>query len=329
MPEWKRIAIGSGAAMFVCMGLGRFSYTTMVPLLIWDGQLTPVATGYIGGFNLAATLAGAFVANFLTNFCGQKPVLTASLWMGVLALIASSLPAGGYWLGFWRSVIGFSTGIIMVQSLTLTVNSAPTLQRALAASFVFIGVGSGILFSALIVPVLSVSGTQNAWIGIAVAGLALAVLAQWGWRHVPADTSRSGKIRKLSLNNMTRSLSVLIVASFCFSFGIVPHTIFWVDFIARYLDYGQNVGSIHWLFVGVFAIAGPVAAARLAEWVGSVKALSLMLLLTGIGIGLPAFTTTLPILAVSTVLFGSQPGVSALLAATLRDLSEADFVPEL
>lgn len=81
--------------------------------------------------------------------------------------------------------------------------------------------------------------------------------------------------------------------------------------------------------VGIFSIFGPVAAACLAKGIGTASALSLILLLLGIGIGLPSIAATLPILTISTLLFGSQPGLSVLLATRVRDLGEPVLLPEL
>ena len=56
---WWPIAIGSGAAMFLCMALGRFSYSAMIPALVDSGSLDTVAAGYVGGANMLGFLAGA------------------------------------------------------------------------------------------------------------------------------------------------------------------------------------------------------------------------------------------------------------------------------
>ena len=46
-PAWQRLAFGGGGAMFVGMGLGRFSYSAMVPALVATPlpPRTPLAMG--------------------------------------------------------------------------------------------------------------------------------------------------------------------------------------------------------------------------------------------------------------------------------------------
>ena len=58
MPGWIRISIGGAAALLIGMGLGRFSYTPLVPALVESGSLTAAEAGYIGAFNLLGYLVG-------------------------------------------------------------------------------------------------------------------------------------------------------------------------------------------------------------------------------------------------------------------------------
>ena len=48
-----RLAIAGHATLLLGMGVGRFSYTPMVPPLITTGTLTEAEAGYVGAANLA------------------------------------------------------------------------------------------------------------------------------------------------------------------------------------------------------------------------------------------------------------------------------------
>ena len=106
--------------MFVGIAMGRFSYTTMLPPLIQSGQLSELEAGYVGGLNLAAFFLGAFYAERLRNTFSIRRVLTAAVWLGLLALAASALPWGFYWLAAWRALLGAIAGLIMVQSIAFS-----------------------------------------------------------------------------------------------------------------------------------------------------------------------------------------------------------------
>ena len=308
--------------MFVCMAMGRFSYTAMVPALVNSGQFSAEIAGFIGGSNLVGALLGALLTTSLPASYRVSVVIRIALWIAVLGLFASALSFGPLWLGFWRFVIGISTGIVMVLGLSLSTNSAPAQYRAKAASFVFIGVGLGILYSAAAVPFFLHFGLIWAWISIAIAGLIAGLVSWWAWNGLNPNLPRFDHQKVSSRNSITLALWLLYSASFLFSFGIVPHTLFWVDYIARELFLGQEIASLHWLLVGVFAIVGPIAAASLSTLFGTGSALVLTLLILGIGIGLPYADASAFSLVLSTILFGMQPAVSTLFAARLRDLSD-------
>ena len=52
MQLWLRYSIGAQVGLLIGMGLGRFSYTPMVPVLIEVGYLSESEAGYIGALNL-------------------------------------------------------------------------------------------------------------------------------------------------------------------------------------------------------------------------------------------------------------------------------------
>ena len=52
LDNWQQVALGCNGAMFITMGLGRFSYGTMVPALVLSRQMSAEQAGWIGGANL-------------------------------------------------------------------------------------------------------------------------------------------------------------------------------------------------------------------------------------------------------------------------------------
>src|SRR5690606_15602750 len=89
-PAWRRVALGGGGGMFVGIGLGRFSYTAMVPALISSGELTALEAGRVGAINIAGFALGALVSVPLSARWGAYRVLTLAAILSVLALAASA-----------------------------------------------------------------------------------------------------------------------------------------------------------------------------------------------------------------------------------------------
>ena len=334
-PEWRRIAIGGGGGMFVGMGLGRFSYTAMVPALISSGELTALEAGRVGALNLVGFVCGAVISVPLRKQYGEFRALAAAIVISVLALVASAAPLGFAWLGLCRGVIGITGGIIMVLSLTLIAASAPAARRPTAASFVFVGVGGAILSTGILVPWLLRQGLATAWLGLAACGFAGACLAIWGWRAAsahqaaPVNTTPSAVDTVGTASPWNTPLVLLLSAHVCFSMAIVPHTLYWVDYIARGLGHGIAEGGFHWFLVGVASILGPIVAARLGQMLGTAWALPISFFALGIGIAAPILSSVAIVLLASSLLFGAQPGLSTLMAARTRDLADADHMPRL
>ncbi|MCB1546828.1 MAG: YbfB/YjiJ family MFS transporter [Hyphomicrobiaceae bacterium] len=329
---WVRVAIGGGAGMLVAMGLGRFSYTAMVPALIGSGALTAAEAGWVGAVNLAGFLTGAALAERLRRLCRLEVGLSVAIVLCAIGLAGSALPWGFAWLALCRGVIGLATAFIMVQSVATAVEAAPERSRPAAAGFVFAGVGLGILLTGILVPRLLAQGLMAAWAGIAAVALVATLVGLWGWRGAGgaglAAGADPGTAATLAAQppptgalGPSLPLALLALAHFLFSFGIVPHTLYWVDFLARGLGYGVHVGGWHWSVVGIFAFLGPWLSTLLARRVGIGLALPLAYACVALGVGIPALGALAPALWFSTVVFGAQPGVASLMAARARDFA--------
>ena len=325
--------------MLLAMGLGRFSYTAMVPALIGSGKLTESDAGFVAGCNLAGFLLGALVAERLRKRWSLGILLPVALWISVAALAASAVDAGFLWLAVWRGVLGVTVALVMIQGLALTLAATPDDQHMEATAVIFAGVGVGICLSGTLVPWLLEISVRSAWIGIALIGLVALVGARWGWRDVDGGAGRDvdrnggGALQEPASAPMSMPTqpywSMLLVAHACFSIGLAPHTIYWVDFIARGLGHGMDVGGDYWVGAGICAILGPIAAIFLGRWLGTAWALVLAFAALSIGLAAPGFTDVTPILLASTIIFGAQPGLSALIAARVREMGCVDAMPRL
>lgn len=331
-PAWRRVALGGGGGMFIGIGLGRFSYTAMVPALISSGELTALEAGRVGALNFAGFALGALISVSLSARFGAVRTLVTAAALSVVALAASAMPLGFAWLGFWRGLVGITAGIIMVMCLALIAATAPAGRRPVAASFVFAGVGLAIFMTGVLVPRLLAQSLLAAWIGLAACGFAAMCLAIWGWRGAPeAATPRPAHARDATAGESPWSwpLRLLLAGHFFFSIAIVPHTLYWVDYLARGLALGIAEGGFHWSIVGIASIAGPWSMAALGLWLGTAVALPLSFIALGLGIGAPLVSSAGSVLLLSSVLFGAQPGLSTLMAARVRDLADAEHMPRL
>ncbi len=321
--SWRRAALGGAGGMFVCMGLGRFSYTAMVPALIQSGQLSAIEAGLVGGLNLAGFLIGAFACHWLRRKVPFRALLLSAVWLAFFGLLGSAAPWGFTWLALCRGLLGVTTGLVMIECLALATATAPEGRRALSTGIVFAGVGSGILIAGVAVPWFLGFGVAWAWSGIALFGLVGSGLASWGWWRA-RDPAPAESAATAAPTVAPRIWWEMVAANFLFAFGIVPHTIYWVDYLVRDLGLGVGISGLHWSVVGVFAFLGPWLAASAAARIGTARALPLAFIVLGTGIGIPA---TGVLIWLSSAIFGAQPGLSTLMAARVRDMGTAAAMP--
>ncbi len=109
------------------------------------------------------------------------------------------------------------------------------------------------------------------------------------------------------------------------AFGLVPHMVFLVDFIARGLGRGLAVGAAYWVLFGLGAMAGPLLTGMLADRIGFTAALRIVFAVEAAAVALPALTSDPSWLAVSAVVVGAAtPGVVPLALGRVQDLLPDD-----
>jgi len=315
-----RLAAAGHATLLLAMGIGRFSYTPMVPPLITSGTLSEAEAGYVGACNLAGYLAGALCIPALRRRLAAVPMLRMAILICFLGIAASAVQAGFVWLAASRFVIGVAAAWMMVLALSIVVGSAPAATLGRATGTVFTGVGVGIAFSGIVVPTLLNMGLLYAWLGLAAVGGAATAVALWGWAAADGP-GRATPVARRSwqawrMPDQLRRLPVwlLLLAHAMFSIGLVAHTIYWVDYIARALGLGMDVGGFYWILVGVGALTGPMACGWLADRVGFAAALVAIFAALAVGVAIPVLWAVPATLALSSLIFGAQPGLSAVIS---------------
>jgi MFS family permease len=166
-----RSAAGLGAAM----GIGRFAYTPILPLMTTQAALTPQAAGTLATANYVGYVAGALAGTASPRLARSTVAWRASLVVLVVTLAAMPLlPSATGWL-LLRAVAGFASAAVFV----IVVNSMLDHLPPHLPGWGFGGVGVGIALSGgLVLTMPAAAGWRSAW--WAAAALA-AVLSAGAW----------------------------------------------------------------------------------------------------------------------------------------------------
>jgi predicted MFS family arabinose efflux permease len=329
MPIWLRYALGAQAGLLVGMGLGRFGYSPMIPALIQSGALGEAEAGYVGALNLGGYVIGALLTSRLRGRFHEANILRICLALSLLSLVASILPWGFAWLAFWRLLVGIIVAVIMVLGISYVTRFAPPRRAALATSIAFTGVGMGIFFSAAGLPWLLELGLAWAWGGSAVVGALGTALGFWAWSGASRlDEPGIGATLVPKPARIPLDGKKLVAAQAMFSIGLVPHSIYWVDYIVRGLGSPMGEGALQWTLVGLGALLGTVFWGRVADRFGLNFGLVTVFAALSVSVILPVLVPGTAILVISSMVFGSQPGSSAVIASRAQQaMGTASMVP--
>ena len=165
-------------------------------------------------------------------------VLRAMMVLATATFFASAAPLSFAWFFVWRFASGLAGGVLMVLAAPAVLPHVPPARRGLAGGAIFTGVGLGIAASGTLVPLLLDLGLVATWCGLGALALLLTVLAWRGW-------PRDGTCRP-ALPSAARGgakLRALYVEYGLNAFGLVPHMVFLVVFVAHGLGQGLDAGA--------------------------------------------------------------------------------------
>ncbi len=316
LPVWRPVLSGLCASL-VGIGLARFAYTPLLPVLIASGWFSAADAAYLGAANLAGYLAGAILARPLSGLAPAASVLRAMMLLAAASLLACAWPVSFLWFFVWRFAAGLSGGVLMVLAATTILPHVPAGRRGLASGAIFTGVGIGIAASGHARAVADAHRPDGNLAGAGGADAGPTLLAWGGWpigvaRRQPTETVpvRTGPV-----------LGALFVEYALNAVGLVPHMVFLVDFIARGLGQGLEIGSLYWVIFGLGATIGPISAGTLADRIGFRTALRAAFVVQAAAIAALAVTSHPVGLVVSSFIVGAfAPGIVPLVLGRLHEL---------
>ncbi len=325
MSRKKRTALSAAAAglisLSIAIGIGRFVYTPILPVMAKALGLSRFVTGLLASANFAGYLAGALFA------AGRLPG-ARHVWL-VGALAASAITTGA--MGFTTALpmllaLRFAGGV--ASALGLVLASAIVLEvlvetgRVRLSSLLFAGVGAGIAVSAVLVSVLRAAGIGWAGMWVASGTLSLLGAAAVGLL-IPAGKATPGGTRG-GRTLVTAALLRLIIAYGLFGFGYVITATFLVA-IVRADPHLRVLEPVIWVVVGLAATPSVALWTRIAGKTGLARAFALASLVEAIGVEASvAWRTETGIFLAAVLLGGTFVGITALGLVRARAIAGGD-----
>ncbi len=308
-----RVLLGGMLGLAVVMGIGRFAFTPILPLMQRDLGMSHAVAGGLAGLNYLGYLAGAIVCTVAPRLLLLRVLAPATLLLSLATTLMMGMTQAelGWELSrFWG---GVASAILFVLISAEVGERLTRLGYAHWFGVLYGGVGTGIALSGLLVPQLDrLWGWDGAWIGMGTVAAVLALIgALLGHKasHVPKiNPAPSAAPAPSSL----RAVWLLGVAYFFEGFGYIVSATFMVAIVAQ-IPQLAGIAAYSWVAVGLAAIPSTLFWPWLARRMGYKKALVLAYLLQAAGILVSISADSLITVLFAAVAFGGTfMGIVAL-----------------
>lgn len=313
------VALGGLAAMAAVMGVGRFVYTPILPVMVEALGLTKSQAGLIASANYLGYLAGALAAT--ARLPGGRRrwflgALFASAATTAAMAAASVLPA----FLVIRFVGGFASALAMVFGASLVVEKLAARSRADLVWLFFAGVGLGMAASAVIVAGLAALGFgwRAMW---TASGLVSAAAFFVAARFVPEGAGAAAAPAAAPGAGQPRALATIALAYGLFGFGYVITATFIVA-IVRASAEARPFEPFVWMVVGVAAAPSVLVWNQIAGRIGALQAFALGCLVEAVGVAASVlWVTPLGAMLAAAALGGTFVGITAIGLMAARALA--------
>ena len=300
------LVVGGGiVALPAAMGVGRFAFTPLMPLMMRDGTLGAAAGAEWAAANYGGYLAGALTASWFSgdprrgvqlSLVGVALTTLAAAWIGgeTPALLGTALRAAAGVFSAWALVC--ASGWCLAE---LARRHVPQL-----GAWIYTGVGLGIALAGALAWLGGRQPASRLWLElglIAAAGAVFVWLGLGGRGGAPAPTAAHPSPEVAPGRRHGHLGLVLCYGTFGFGY-IVPAT--FLPAMARRLVPDPLVFGLTWPLFGLAAALSVAIAARwLSEWPRR-RVWALAQGAMALGTALPLATRALWALAASAVLVG-------------------------
>ncbi|OEF22661.1 YbfB/YjiJ family MFS transporter [Vibrio rumoiensis] len=320
--EWPALLMGL-MATFIGVGISRFAYTPFIPALVESNWFSSSEAAYLGAANLVGYFIGALGSHWVSERFGVMRTILAAFTLVALSLALSTQVHPFPFFAMLRFIAGAAGAALVVVAPSYALMATSAERRPIVGSCIFTGIGLGILFSSFLAPVIVSQGLSVSWSILCAITVLAMLIASWGMTHL----HRAAKNQPPQAQGESPSQSVSFIILLLFlaygldAAGFIPHSVFWVDFLAREQHLGIEEASFQWGVLGVGAVIGSLLAGQLAYRIGWGRSLSIAFLLFTLAILLPFFSTAfLPRYTSSLIVGAMIPAIVTLISGRLSEL---------
>ncbi|MPZ46783.1 MAG: YbfB/YjiJ family MFS transporter [Betaproteobacteria bacterium] len=188
-PPPLRIALSGLATLALIIGIGRFAFTPVLPMMQSDWGLTLAQGGWLATANYIGYLVGGLAA--MRSPLRPRIAIRIGLLTIMICTVAMAFSQGfAAWLVL-RAVPGFASAWVMVYASAWVLEKLAEADRADLGGAVYAGVGIGIVVAGLTCLAILALGrnSDTAWIALGVAAF---IIVAFVWQVLGDDMMSAG-----------------------------------------------------------------------------------------------------------------------------------------
>ncbi|EKT61747.1 YbfB/YjiJ family MFS transporter [Providencia burhodogranariea] len=294
------IAFSGFLSLIVVMGIGRFTLTPQVPLMLEEHQLTLSTASVVAAFNYFGYLLGSFDAMRARRYVEWRMLL--GVWGAVTITLLSALLDGPILHSIARFFIGWASGMALVLIVAWANESLARLNRPALSVAVFAGTGFGIFISGIFavgIQDLQLSASQG-WL---IYGVIALILSLYINRYLPRLGQWHRPIGEVEKFHLTPAIKRLVWSYGLAGFGyILPAT--FLSQMATQRFPNSLFAQFIWPVFGISAVVGILLAMLLRHLSTTQNRLAFTLWLQAIGILIAEIVSGISGLVIGAILIG-------------------------
>ena len=289
------------AALTIAVGIGRFSYTPILPYMISELNLTTTEAGLIASSNYLGYLLGSLIPIFPQFPKNIRSIFIYSIFISIISLFAMGLTNTFEVFILIRFIHGIFSAFVLILGTSLIVSHVQKKGKIFLGTAHFSGVGLGMALSAIVVSYLGFLNFtwDELWFSIGI----LAIILSFQIIKFTPIQKAEVKYNLKSKNKTSLGFSLITISYGLYGFGYVAFGTF-ISTMSRLTPGLEKTEPYVWFVVGVTGIPSVFFWNWFGSKIGNDIGLFLANLILGLGVLFSVLINNEFGIFISCILFG-------------------------
>ena len=309
------VAFAGAVSLAVAMGIGRFAFTPLLPMMLHDGVIDLRGASWLASANYLGYLAGALLCTFQPWIWARVPglpginatrmvrdglVATGLLTLGMAAPFAAGWP-------LLRFAAGVASAVVFVYTSGWCLAQLARMNEAALGGAIYTGPGAGIVVSGLFASGMVQWGwhAQTGWLIFGALAFALTALVWRTFHGAPSAAAAVAPtvVNREAITHRSTEIGCLALAYGLAGFGYIVTATF-LPVIARQALPGSPWLDMFWPVFGLGVMIGALLATRLRVTLDMRLLLAGCYLVQAAGIAIGVWSPSLAGFAIGSLMLG-------------------------